>query len=848
MQRHDFDAVEAPSTTCRLAKANRTHRDCTSPLVSNVVRDILRAVLVLLAFLLSTDTSAGGVIEVRREPKFVYYNGFASNYSDIDHDDAAEAFNYGKQFLDFCYMGTCYYTENFRPQPADQAFGFSYNGKPYMYVSDRKICQGGVCNTYVGSGMTITMKILCDTTNGWGAKPTNSDQLNRKIACVKYVQEDEPTCKDPRFGNPLLPGLGIKYQAEVDYRFLNGPFSFARIYRSDRGWVDSATSLRLIDYSGAGADLSSCTAGIYERKVNPTGPLVRVSYCFPLIGVSVTEYDLQTNDGRLIRFAGSVGSPSPKADVNARLRQRLVNGLTEWVAVDDSNRLTIFGGDGLPKQTFEADGRSVAYSFADGTAPGTKVLSSVTEWSGRKVSFGYDGARRVTSMTTPAGSIFAYAYDGATSNCLATGVCSNLTSVTYPGGATRQFHYNEPQFTASTNVPRLLTGVTDEVGNRFATFSYDTTSRAVGTQYAGGVNLYSMSSNTGWARVTDPLGSVLTMSFTSTPTGQRMTYQSQPGGAGCGPSSAALSYDANGNVSSRTDFNGSKVCYATDLSRNLETRRVEGVAAGADCATALSSPPTGARVISTQWHPDWRLETRSAEPNKLTTITYNGQGASCAPSTVLVDGKPPAVVCSRSEQATTDATGALGFGAGLTGTARTWTYTYTTYGRVLTATDPNGKTTTTTYYADDDPDLGRRGNVATITNAANHVTRLTAYNLHGQPTQIVDPNGLVTELTYDLRLRLTSRKVGTELTTFTYDPRGLLTNVALPDGASLTYSYDAAHRLVAIADQQGSRIDYTLDAMGNRITERATDNGGTLVRNIQRSIDALNRVQQMVGG
>ena len=166
---------------------------------------------------------------------------------------------------------------------------------------------------------------------------------------------------------------------------------------------------------------------------------------------------------------------------------------------------------------------------------------------------------------------------------------------------------------------------------------------------------------------------------------------------------------------------------------------------------------------------------------------------------------------------------------------------------MLTATDPNGKTTTTTYYADDEPDMGRRGNVASITNAANHVTRITAYNLHGQPTQIVDPNGLVTDLTYDLRMRLTSRKVGSELTTFTYDPRGLLTNVALPDGAHLNYSYDAAHRLVAIADHQGSRIDYTLDAMGNRIAERATDNGGTLVKNIQRSIDALNRVQQQTG-
>jgi YD repeat-containing protein len=322
----------------------------------------------------------------------------------------------------------------------------------------------------------------------------------------------------------------------------------------------------------------------------------------------------------------------------------------------------------------------------------------------------------------------------------------------------------------------------------------------------------------------------------------------QPAGAGCGAANSQIGYDANANVISRTDFQYHQTCYAYDLNRNLETKRVEGISQWANCTASLSSPPAGSRVITTQWHPDWRLETRIAEPNKITTITYNGQGATCAPSTVLVDGKPPAVVCSKSEQATTDATGALGFAAGLTGTARTWTYTYTTYGRVLTATDPNGKTTTTTYYPDDDPDMGRRGNVATVTNAANHVTRITAYNLHGQPTQVVDPNGLVTDLTYDLGLRLTSRKVGSELTTFTYDPRGLLTNVTLPDGASLTYTYDVAHRLIAIADHQGSRVDYTLDAMGNRINERATGNGGTLVKNIQRSIDALNRVQQIVGG
>ena len=126
------------------------------------------------------------------------------------------------------------------------------------------------------------------------------------------------------------------------------------------------------------------------------------------------------------------------------------------------------------------------------------------------------------------------------------------------------------------------------------------------------------------------------------------------------------------------------------------------------------------------------MPTRIAEPKRVTTRVYNGYGATCAPTTSLVDGRPTAVICTRTEQATTDETGA----AALRHRHRhcqTWRYTYTTYGRVLTATDPNNRTTTTSYHPDNDADLGKRGNVASITNAANHTTYITDYNPHGQP-------------------------------------------------------------------------------------------------------------------
>ncbi|MEF8720156.1 MAG: RHS repeat domain-containing protein [Candidatus Accumulibacter necessarius] len=45
----------------------------------------------------------------------------------------------------------------------------------------------------------------------------------------------------------------------------------------------------------------------------------------------------------------------------------------------------------------------------------------------------------------------------------------------------------------------------------------------------------------------------------TTPTGERITQ----------------TYDDNGNLASRTDFNGRLTTYTYELSRNLETRRVE---------------------------------------------------------------------------------------------------------------------------------------------------------------------------------------------------------------------------------------------------------------------------------
>ena len=148
-------------------------------------------------------------------------------------------------------------------------------------------------------------------------------------------------------------------------------------------------------------------------------------------------------------------------------------------------------------------------------------------------------------------------------------------------------------------------------------------------------------------------------------------------------------------------------------------------------------------------------------------------------------------------------------------------------------------------------DKGCRGQIKQITNALGQITQYTRYNPHGQVEQSIDPNGVITEQQYDLRQRLTQRSISgggsTQTTAYQYDGVGQLTQITQPDGSRINYVYDPAHRLTSISDSAGNRIDYTLDAMGNRINEAKSDPNGQLTQSIARSIDALNRVQSVVG-
>jgi RHS repeat-associated protein len=446
-------------------------------------------------------------------------------------------------------------------------------------------------------------------------------------------------------------------------------------------------------------------------------------------------------------------------------------------------------------------GRALTLGYTSGQ------LTSVSDAFGHQLTFTYNSQGQIATMTDPNGGVYTYTYSG-----------NQLSSVTYPDSSTRQYTYNESTYTGGSSLPNALTGVTDESGTRYETISYSY-GQVSSITHAGSVGTYSIPYcyfwDGGYSYVTDPLGTTYVYYY-GAPVGVAKFSGISPACPACSNTSSSVTFDTDGNVASKTDFNGNENVYTYDLTRNLETSRTEATGAAQ------------ARTVTTSWSSSYRVpssvsaysgSSSSGTPLQTTSYTYDSSGNTLT-------------------KTTTDPASSI---------SRTWTYTYDSYGRVLTAQGPRTDVSSTTTYSYYTCTSGTQcGQVHTVTDALGNVTTYNTYNGHGQPLTITDPNGVVTTLTYDTRQRLTSRQVGSETTSFSYYSTGLLNTVTLPDGSYVQYTYDSAHRLTQISDGAGNSIQYTLDAMGNRTATNTYDSSGTLHRTHTRAYNSLNELYQNI--
>lgn len=696
-------------------------------------------------------------------------------------------------------------------------------------------------------------------------------------ACVPYHDRlhDKPQ-ECAGFGNPIYPLNGSKGSRERVGRWSMGSRAFLIAYDSRRK-VPSKDSTLSFDFV-APASFGELWSTSFHRSL---------SFQTSSTGTAAVQASRGAGNWTTFVKGASNSTYAPDADVT----DNLVQTASGWRYYDRRDRSEeIYDATGKLSSARHIDGSSLSFSYSDpstptSVAPATGLLIAIQDQFGRTVKFRYEqpadvAFARIKEVVEPDGGSVGIVYDAS----------NNLTQLNWPDGSSRRFLYER------SDLHWALTGVMDESGVRSATYGYDAEGRAVETQRAGGAEHYVARYGTppqwnvvetydpsariiwrdhSWQLAQDttlqlPDGSVSTLEPVLIQGMPRIAAQSQPPGSGCLASTSQQNYDPNGSLASRDDFNGNRSCFAHDLGRNLEITRVEGLSAGASCTVTNtgSTMPPGTRKTSTTWHSDWPLAVRRSQLGQITTYVYNGQPdpfagnalASCAPSSAtLPDGKPIAVLCRQVEQATTDADGSSGFAASLQPDvpAREQRWTYNAFGQVLTYDGPQASTADTTvysYYSDTafsgaDPNaVGHTlGDLQSITNPAGHVTQFPLYNKAGRVLRSIDANGVVTDYEYDARQRLTRTATNGRLSRYDYWPTGLVRQTTEPDGSFVAYRYDDAHRLVEVSDQLGNTITYTLDNAGNRTAETSKDGSGTLRNRLTRTLDALNRVQELTG-
>jgi RHS repeat-associated protein len=314
----------------------------------------------------------------------------------------------------------------------------------------------------------------------------------------------------------------------------------------------------------------------------------------------------------------------------------------------------------------------------------------------------------------------------------------------------------------------------------------------VSVQVAGQTAYGPSFTRTSTLSLTDSLGN--STSYTSALIGGVWLSASSQG-SGC--SSCSLrgtiqnTYDAAGNVLTRTDELGRTTTYTYDTKNNVTSISVP-IGNGSNATTSYTYNSLGEVLTATD--PLGNVTTNTYDTNgNLLTVTTPAPGTGAAASVTH--------------------------------------FAYDTKGELTTITDPLNNATTLTYTA--------AGLIATITDAQNNVTTY-GYDSHGNRTSVTDALNHQTTFAYDAADRLTTITYpGSTTTTFAYDNRGRRTSVTDQNGKTTTYAYDDADRLLTVTDAANNVTTYGYDTESNLTSIKDANNHTTTF-----AYDTFGRVTQ----
>jgi RHS repeat-associated protein len=624
---------------------------------------------------------------------------------------------------------------------------------------------GGTADARIAMYATITVP------SSSGAQITQQTPPPSADPPTKANGPESDTPGNIHVGDPMDVNTGNVYRSVQDFSTAGiNPLEFTRYYNT------------FVAPNNAAVTLGGRWRSTYDRYLHFVSP-------------ALITAERQT--GQTLTFTLLDGVWKADSDLDYTLSQTGPN----WLLIGPDDTVESYSdsgtGLGIPASIRARDGYTQVLQYGTGGQ-----LSTVTDSFGRSLSFRYQNGLLHT-VTAPDAQAFTYGYTAPNGK-------PALAQVAYPTTPTTSLSY-------TYYATGLLKDALDQNGHAIASFSYDAGNRATQV-YAGGdaaVGLVKVSYNDtdGSRTVTDANNLHTLYKFTVLQGVPKAVEVARSSEAGRWTSSTST-YDANGYVTSSTDWNDNRTLFVNN-------------AHGQPLSITEAADTALARTTTISYHPVFRLPVQIVAPGLTTDLTYDASGN----------------LVARTEIDTT----AQVVPYPTNGQQRHWTYTYDGLGHVLTANGPRTDVSDVTKYTYD-----TAGNPISVTDALGHVTRFASYNGRGLPLSVTDANGVVTQFVYDVLGRLLSSTVltaaGNAATRNAYDPAGLLISVTQPDNLVLFYAYDTAQRLTKVSNPAGESITYTLDGMGNAVRQDIRNAGGTIVHTQSRVFNPLNQLVQSVGG
>lgn len=472
---------------------------------------------------------------------------------------------------------------------------------------------------------------------------------------------------------------------------------------------------------------------------------------------------------------------------------------SEFIHTDENKVVWQYNSSGLLLSKTTSSGVVTTYSYYT-HGPGLGKVKSITYHDESALQFYYNSQGFISKVTDFALNDYLFEYD---SN-------NNLVKIVYPDSTPNdisdnpnlEFLFEDSRF------PNALTGIIDERGVRFATWSYGSEGKAVSSEHFNSIDKVELDfSIDNQTKVKEY--------FSSTEYGETIYRYDIKGGftkvteiepvqcVGCSAKEKmTYKYDVFGNLIEKTTGNGEVSKYKYDK-KHREISRTE----------AVGTPEES--TVLTEWNEEWLKPSKIVSGNLETLYTYDGNGN--------------ITKIKRRDLITLE--------------ERVDFLSYNSIGFIDSVDGPRTDIADITQYSYDSP----TGNLVSITNALGHTTNFNAYDAYGRPTHITDANGVVTELTWDLRGNLIKHKTASAITEYVYNAVGLVTQTKSPTGQVINYEHDAARRLIAISDARGNKVEYSYDLQGNKLSETTKDSQGNIFKTYQQTFNNFGELIKVIG-